>query len=70
MWKRADVYSAVVLRLSTADGYIYVCERRQFGLVNGSVIAGSIIDMETGERVYTQDFPGLVTVFGSIRCRW
>lgn len=64
VWKRADVYSAVVPRLSTADGYIYVCERRRFGLVNGSVIAGSIIDMETGETVYTQDFPGLVTVFG------
>lgn len=64
VWKRKDVYSAVVPRLSTADGYIYICERKRFGLVNGSVISGSIIDMETGETVYSQDFPGLVTVFG------
>ncbi|MDH4657286.1 6-pyruvoyl tetrahydrobiopterin synthase [Corynebacterium pyruviciproducens] len=64
VWKRDDVYSAVVPRLSTADGYIYVCERKRFGLVNGSVISGTIIDMETGETVYSQDFPGLVTVFG------
>ncbi|MDY6049097.1 MAG: 6-pyruvoyl tetrahydrobiopterin synthase [Corynebacterium sp.] len=64
VWNRKDVYCAVVPRYSTADGLIYICERKPFGIVTGPTISAAAIDMETGKTVYSQRLPGLVTVFG------
>ena len=64
VWSREDVYSSAVPRYSSADGLIYTCERPPWPLSNGPVIYAMAIDIETGETVYRQKLPGLITVFG------
>lgn len=63
-WRRDDVYCAVVPRYSAADGFIYLCERKPALGLDGAVITGAVIDIATGETVYEQRLPGLITVFG------
>ncbi|MDK8450151.1 6-pyruvoyl tetrahydrobiopterin synthase [Corynebacterium mastitidis] len=64
VWKREDVYSAAVPRLSCPDGLVYTCERRPGVLGNGVKVHAVAIDAATGETTYEQELPGLVTVFG------
>ena len=64
VWKRADVYSAVVPHLSMADGYIYVCERRQFGLVNGSATVAAAASLPAVS--FAQEAPGISFTVGSV----
>lgn len=64
VWKRDDLYSAAVPRLSCPDGLVYTCERRPGVLGNGLRIHAVAIDAATGETRYEQELPGLVTFFG------
>nr|WP_152821765.1 MULTISPECIES: 6-pyruvoyl tetrahydrobiopterin synthase [unclassified Corynebacterium] len=64
VWKRDDLYSSAVPRLSCPDGLVYTCERRPGPLGNGVRIRAVAIDAATGETRYEQHLPGLVTFFG------
>ncbi|MBM7050787.1 6-pyruvoyl tetrahydrobiopterin synthase [Rothia sp. ZJ932] len=64
IWKRDDVYSSAVPRYSTADKLIYTCERRRgpAGLADGAYAHATIIDIETGRTVYSQQLPDHVSI--------
>ncbi|KQB86145.1 hypothetical protein Clow_01499 [Corynebacterium lowii] len=64
IWKRDDLYSSAVPRLSCPDGLVYTCERRPGALGNGVKIHAVAIDAATGDTVHEQQLPGLVTFFG------
>ncbi|MCU9519435.1 6-pyruvoyl tetrahydrobiopterin synthase [Corynebacterium sp. ES2794-CONJ1] len=67
VWRREDIYSSAVPRYSAADGLIYTCERPRgpAGLANGITVNAVAIDIETGQTVYSQRLPGLVTLLGT-----
>ncbi|MDO5751042.1 MAG: 6-pyruvoyl tetrahydrobiopterin synthase [Rothia sp. (in: high G+C Gram-positive bacteria)] len=59
IWKRAEVYSSAVPRLSTTDGLIYTCERRRgpAGLADGAYVHAVALDAHTGRTVHEQKLP-------------